>query len=510
MGKVLEAAIYDRVSDDRSNRRKSVGQQNAANRAACDANGWRVAGVYEDNDLSASRFAREERPDWQRLVADLEGGRFQVLVMWETSRGDRELEMWARLLNTCRRLGILIHIESHGHTYDVRKPRDWRTLAEDGVDNAYESEKTSLRVRRDMAATAAEGKPHGRILFGYRREYDPRTGRLIRQVADDRPSIVIRSGCMVRQSRVLEVATYTKAGLVHELVGRALESVATYTLAAGLNMHGIPTPRRSLAGWSHTQVRDLLLNPGYAGLRVHKGQVVGAADWDPLIEPDQHYALVALLTDPARRKQRDVAVRHLLSGIAVCSVCGGELRVIPSRGRLVYICRPRSPSKGLGHVGRDKLRLEEFVTGAIVGWLAREDAAEAFAAASNSSELGAILSEIAEKRDRLEAFYDQAASGTLSPTGLARVEKRLLGDIDRLEGRARSMRQVPLLTDIAHPDRQVVAERWEALEMTQRREVVRSLCERITVLPLGPGRKKYNDWEYVEILWRARQSVEGD
>ncbi|MEU4577452.1 recombinase family protein [Nonomuraea sp. NPDC023979] len=508
MSKALEAAIYDRVSDDRTRERRSVGQQNTANRAACSANGWVVAGVYEDNDLSASRFARGDRPDWERLLADLEPRRIDVLVMWEPSRGNRELEMWARLLNACRRRGTLIHITSHDHTYDVRKPRDWKALADEGVAAAYASEETSLRVLRDKAAMAIEGKPHGRVLYGYRREYDVRTGQLVRQVLDVRRQFAIRSACLVRSTPPMPVEVYTRAGLVDSLATRALKSVAPHALAAELNQRGIPTPRRSLTGWSHSQVRDLLLNPGYAALRVHQGAIVGPADWDPIIRPEQHYSLVALLTAPERRTSRDVAIKHLLSGIALCGVCGSDLRVQPSRGRLTYICRPRQAgASGMGHVGRGKDRLEEFVVEVVLSRLASDEMQKSLAQAGDDDpELSGVLAEIATLRDRLLVIYSQGASGDLSPMAVAHMEKEIQPRIDRLEARARSMRSAPLVHAVADPDFQVVVDRWMALTMPQQRELLRAMCERIEVLPVGPGRKNYADWEYTRIIWRGQSA----
>lgn len=143
--RVLRAAIYDRVSRDRRGDSRSVGEQEAENRAACDAQRWLLApdDVYTDNDRSASRFATKSRPDWQRLAGDLEAGRYDVLVLWEPSRGSRELVVWAALLDVCRERGVLIHVTSHRRTYDPREPRDWRTLAEDAWTPA-----TSPRRRR--------------------------------------------------------------------------------------------------------------------------------------------------------------------------------------------------------------------------------------------------------------------------------------------------------------------------------------------------------------------------
>ncbi len=41
--------------------------------------------------LSASRFATRDRPDYQRLLADISAGKLDVVVLWEASRGDRKL-----------------------------------------------------------------------------------------------------------------------------------------------------------------------------------------------------------------------------------------------------------------------------------------------------------------------------------------------------------------------------------------------------------------------------------
>ena len=89
---ITQAAIYARVSQDRLKTARSVAEQEAECRAACEAQGWPVAAVYRDSDRSASRFATKPREQWERLVADLADGRFGVLVLWEPSRGTRELD----------------------------------------------------------------------------------------------------------------------------------------------------------------------------------------------------------------------------------------------------------------------------------------------------------------------------------------------------------------------------------------------------------------------------------
>ena len=99
-GTALRAGLYERVSTGIQDTElsRSVDQQNRQGQAAVRQHGWRVAARYADPGLSASRYARKGRPDWTRLVADIESGRLDIIVMWASDRGGRELEAWARFL----------------------------------------------------------------------------------------------------------------------------------------------------------------------------------------------------------------------------------------------------------------------------------------------------------------------------------------------------------------------------------------------------------------------------
>jgi DNA invertase Pin-like site-specific DNA recombinase len=107
----ITAGLYGRVSTTD----QSVIRQHTENLDACEKYGWRPA-EYADEGLSASRFAGRHgganRRDWGRLLADLSASRLAVLILWETSRGDRQLAGWATLLDTCRKHGVLIHVTS--------------------------------------------------------------------------------------------------------------------------------------------------------------------------------------------------------------------------------------------------------------------------------------------------------------------------------------------------------------------------------------------------------------
>jgi DNA invertase Pin-like site-specific DNA recombinase len=336
-GLPLHAAIYGRVSKDPSNRQKSVEDQEADNRAVCVQNSWLLTeqDVYVDNDKSASRFATKDRPDWRRLRQSVATHLYHVVVLWEVSRGDRDDLGWLGFLHECRKIGVLIHITSHGHTYDVRKRRDYKTLAEEGLDSADESERTSERIRRDVESTARKGLPHSATPYGYRREYelDERGHRyMVGQFPDEAP----RVARAVDGSEVV----YSPAGVIRELVRRLLAGETAWGIAADLNERGIPTPQDSALGWMDSTVRTRAISPTYAGLRVHRGKVIGDAAWPGLVSKGDHYTLVARLSDPARRTQRDSKIKYLGSGLFVCGVCHRLARVTKRDYGRAYYCAP--------------------------------------------------------------------------------------------------------------------------------------------------------------------------
>jgi site-specific DNA recombinase len=225
MTPALDAAVYNRVSDDKNGRSKSTAEQGAENLDACGEQGWTVRGTYtEPESASASRFARKAREEWERLFADLKAGMYGVVVVWETSRSARRMAPFVELLDACRDLGVLIHVTSHERTYDPRKWRDRKSLLEDGVKAEADSEETSQRVSRTSRARAAAGLPNGRLLYGYRREYD----------YDDTGKRHFR--CQVPRE--------DQAAVVREVFRRFAAGESLYAICADLERRGVPVAYR--------------------------------------------------------------------------------------------------------------------------------------------------------------------------------------------------------------------------------------------------------------------------
>lgn len=521
-GDVVLGYLYARQSHDN---RGSIEQQLALGRAWFGQEGIQIAGTYQDGS-SASRFASQGRDDWAQLLQALKAlTEPATLWLWESSRGDRTLASWAAFLDLCREKSVMIHVDKDGRTYNMRRSRDWKTLAEDGVSNAYTSEETSERVLRGVTARATAGRPHGRNLYGYVRNYHPLTGRLESVTTDP-----------------------AKASVVQECARRVLASETLFAIAADLTRRGVPTPhagmwsalklkrvlmtprpagaspldealavteRRWRAGeplgplarelnsrgiappaesWNPTQVKSLVLNPAYTGRRYLNGQDIGPAMWPAILDAAALARVQAILGDPRRSTTRESAVRHLLTGIARCGIpdCGGRMRVRPNgNSPQVYSCA------ACGGTARRQFLVDRLVEETLWAFLARPDAAEILAAADGDDTVQAAFAEITELQTRLDGFYDEASAGRLSPAGLARVETRLLAEIGAAKQRTQRTAVTSVVSEVIGPDPE---KRWKALSVPQRRAVVTALVS-VAISPQGKGSKPF-DPETVHIVWR--------
>ena len=84
------AACYCRISSDPKDKREGVDRQREDTAALCELKGWKVADVYVDNDRSASNG--KGRPEWERLLADIEAGKIDAVAAWDQDRVNRMME----------------------------------------------------------------------------------------------------------------------------------------------------------------------------------------------------------------------------------------------------------------------------------------------------------------------------------------------------------------------------------------------------------------------------------
>lgn len=470
------AGVYERVSrararDTRASKLdRSIEEQNADNARACAGEGWAVVRTFQDPNRSASRFTSRAREEYGNLLAAIGREEFAVLVLWESSRGGRELEAWAALLNACRDHGVRIHITSHDRTYDMSHGRDWRALAEDGVDSAYESEKTSVRTLRATAANAANGKPHGLAPYGYRRSYDPLTGKSAGQEPDP-----------------------VTAPVVAEIITRVAGGDPIEAVVRDLNRREVPSPRGGQ--WTHATVRWVSLNVTYIGKRKHNGGPLLDGSWPALVGEETFWAGVALLTGPGRKVTRPGRARWLLSLVAECGACGGDAVAREYRGIMRYACRPH------GCFYAPMADVDKQITGLVIGRLSRRDAYRELAGSDDRAVLAA-RAEAARLRGVLAGYKADAIAEKITRVSFAEIEAGLQERI-AAEDKAAVAAAVPAaLRGLLAPGADIAA-KWEAMAVPARKDVLRCLFARITIAP-APTRKRGAPYDpgRVAVTWR--------
>lgn len=466
------AGVYGRQS---RNKAKSIAEQvNAGIRVAVE-NGWPVADTYQDG-TSASRYARKGRDDWPRVLADIEAGAFTVLILWESSRGDRTLTTWSALLDLCRDKGVSIYIISDERLYDPRKARDWKTLATAGVDSASESDVISARVLRGQAGSAAAGRPsHGRTPFGYARRYDPNTGELLKQEIDP-----------------------AAAKTVREIFRRLAKGEAVSTIVKDFNRRQVPTV--GAVRWYRVRVRDIAMNRAYIGERMLNGSITPGI-WPALVKPEQFHTVQRVLTNPARTTTRPGRVVHLLSYLGTAAPCGGQLTAV--RGR--YRCLDD------GCVTIVQAETDDLVERRVLARLEQPDVYQSLrqAGADNSREAQEARDEADRLGERLNEWRQSAIRGETTPATMAVVEADLTGQINALRRRARAAEVPAELQLILGTDGDVRA-RWRDAPMPVRRRVIAHVASIVVGPSAAPGSRPFDFWRLGQSRWAGDPMTWGE
>jgi site-specific DNA recombinase len=380
--------------------------------------------------ISASRYGKR-RPAWEAVKSELRKG--DVLVTWEASRSTRDLEEYVQL----RKLGVELGVKVcySGRILDLSNGDDRFMSGLDVLVAEKESEQIKARVLRGKQTSADAGHPSGRAPWGYRTK--PREpGKRPEWEPDPR-----------------------EAPRLQEAVRRLLKGATMYAVMRWIESSDGFTPS------SITNLKRSLTNPALAGLRVHRGEIVGPGTWDPIISVTEREQLLKELdTQPATRPGPEP--KHLLSGIAKCGVCGEGLRWKRYQGK-------RNPGYECyrGHCSREAGRMEAAVTQELFTWLP--------AVYKLLSEHAAATAEaqrkIAELQDQIKGWREAAIRGEVTPESFADIERGLLQRIEEQRGGLS-----PGLVNVFDP--QMVMAAWPTMSMRRKRFHVRLALD-ITVVP---------------------------
>lgn len=454
--------IYTRISADATGERLGVDRQEADARMLCAERGWSVAEVFCDNSRSAYD-PRKQRPRYLAMLDAIKAGEIDTVVAWHPDRLHRQMRELVPFVDLVTKYGVTVHTVTAGH-YDLSTSAGQLQAGIVGQVAEYESKHKSERIRRKLEANAADGHHHGGSRpYGW---------------LNDRVTLDPAEAAAVREATALV------------LTGETIKGIARALNAAG---HRTSTGKP----WRDINVRDMVLRPRNAGLRVHHGEIVGEGKWEPILPADEFHQVVAMLSNPARNTNpgRDGRV-HLCSVLARCGVCNGPVIVAKGKSykgvaKSIYRCR-------VGHVIRDQASVDDLVTRLIVGRLAQPDAADLLTEPDRVSEAQAAAELIQELQDRLTDAAEAYGAGTITLAQMTTITAALRPRIDEAQTVAASPNRAKVLGDLVTASDPAIA--WENMTPQRRRAVVDLLLD-VRILPTGKGPRF--DPESVELAWKA-------
>lgn len=441
-------AIYARISLDREGNQLAVDRQLALCRKLAKDRGLRVTAEYVDNSISATSGKR--RPAFEDLLAS----KPESITVWHIDRLVRLTKELLRVID----LGCDVYAVEAG-SVDLSNPAGKAVAKTVTGWSEYEGEQKALRQRTANDQRAESGLPYAR-------------GRAFGYEAD---------GMVIREAEAQELREAAQG----VLRGRSLAS-----LVGDLNAREIRTVNGK--PWRTTTLKAALLSPRNAGLRQHRGAVIGKGQWPAIFDEATAASLRAILTDPSRARVGRPR-RYLLSGALSCGKCGGPVvgAFVKGKGE-TYRCQSL-------HLTRKAEKLDGLVEALIVARLSQPDAADIFAVEEDRSRMTALSAEAAEIRSRLDGLAEAFTSGLIDLPALTAGSKKGKARLAEVEAELAASVRDPTLREIATAADVPAA--WAALPVEARRHIISKLV-RLTLLPAtSTGRRAFDPEKELRVEW---------
>ena len=288
--------------------------------------------TYVDNGFTGTNF---DRPEWNRLMLDVQQGRINAIVVKDLSRFGRHYVEAGRYINDIfPKLGVrFIAITDD---FDNTRPsdRDDLIVPVKNMLNYYYARDMSQKVHATFEEKKKIGEVLGTPAFGFFRANTVAQRNLLR--IDEEHAPIVRM--MFR---------WTAMG------------VDLSDIARRLNLMGVPSPGGCL--WNERNLKRMLSSPVYYGdfitgrwvSNMHEKTETDRESW--LVFEDHHEGLVSReLWDAAQEKMkvkvRGEKIPKALDGLLYCATCGRQLAVRRQSGKVIYHC-PMHTGQGLQKTG---------------------------------------------------------------------------------------------------------------------------------------------------------------
>lgn len=450
----MRTALYLRISRDLTGEGAGVKRQRQDGLRLIKIRKWTLVATYCENDTSAA--GKVKRPEFDKLMASIERGEVDAVVIWKIDRISRNPHDRLRILEAGRKHGLIIS-QVQGGDVNLATP-DGRLMAGFLADQAqYEIEVKGERQTRANAQRAEDGKPPSGVrLTGYKKN---------------------KRGETVLKKR--------EAAIVATLFSRFAAGDSLRSLAQWLNDSEVPT--RHGGRWHTSSVHGILRNPRYAGKQIYQGEVVEGikAEWEPVVSEEVFNVVQDILDDPRRKTQNGTDRKHLGSGLFECGVCGHILYAWSGNR---YHC----PN---GHLTRKQTKIDELVIETIYARLSAPDLAGLLP--KEDTNIRELTDEIDMLRARIRTFQNEFYEEHITGLELKIGKQRAQAQIDQL--RAKLAGAYGRKSEILAADNP--AEAFREAPLMIKRATISILCT-VKLYPAPRGSRTF-DPDTVNVEWKT-------
>jgi DNA invertase Pin-like site-specific DNA recombinase len=478
----MRVAIYARLSKDTSGVSENVEIQIQETKAHARSMGYRIAGIFSDNDISASKYSNKPRPGYQTLLAAVRRNTVEAILITEMPRLYRRMEELLEVIRLAEQTELkqIIALDEAG--YDLSTGQGIHN-AISAVNNAMlESRRLSDRQKRRIRARAASGASHGgRRCFGYR-----------------------PGGKELRED---------EAEVVRWMVKRILSGGTINSIVRDLNDRKLKTV--SGGRWSHATVRQLLESPRIAGIRAH-GELRYPGTFPAIVDVEDfellQFALARLKRTFPGGNQLE-GRKYLLTGLIYCGVCEQPMTGHAHRGgnslqiKKRYAChriKSGAITEACGTVFRMADGLEAFVIEATLDLVERSGLPVVVDPQAQDAKL--LLQQYQKLRSRRSDLRRDYATGFLKSEEYAEARAMLENEIEAVQAKL-SRVQPDGAADSLIPPGKGVREAWDEGSFWWRRIFLARAIVQVIVKPNPRRRAMWRDYRFdrdgIDIIWRG-------
>ena len=500
-------ALYIRLSkeDENEGPSQSVQNQESLLREFVQQHRLSVFDTYVDDGWSGTNF---DRPSFQRMIADIETKKVNMVITKDLSRLGRDYIMTGHYMeryfpeHRVRYISLLDGIDT-GVDSTANDITPFRAIMNDMYAKDISKKIKSVKRDKQRKGQFIGGKP----MYGYKMHPTEKN----KIVIDEEVAPVVR--------RIFALA----------LSGMSCRKVATI-----LNEEGIPTPATYCGWkvgnpgpytglWSSERISEMLKNETYIGNMVQgrsvkisykskkclrqspENWVVVEGTHEPIIDPETFQKVQLLVS--SRKHTRSRTYDFLLKGLIFCHECGYPMAVLNRKNaagedRLFFVCRTYQRFTKAGVCTCHSIK-EETVNEAVLAKvrevcqahlspdrlrpIAQEAVENASKTVSCEAEMQALQSKITALTTNLDQMYMDRLNGLLSEEDFQRIYQKVKMDRTVLEDRLKSLQEqakqpvnteekakalVKQFLDSALTSRELLVSLIERVELTEDKEVI--------------------------------------